>query len=308
MFSAIFLMGPTASGKTGLAVELLESLPIELISVDSALVYKGMDIGTAKPDIATLAKAPHQLIDLIEPTDTYSAAHFRKDALALMADITSRGKIPLLVGGTMLYFNALQDGLSQLPEANQEVRQRLDEEALAIGWPAMHDKLAQVDPETAARLKTTDAQRIQRALEVFELSGKPMSTLYKETEQTALPYRLLKLALVPSDRKVLHQRIADRFEAMLAQGFLEEVRRLRKEYPDLSPESPAMRCVGYRQALEFLDGKVDKAEFREKGIAATRQLAKRQLTWLRGMDDIIEVDCLNPALNEIALKIINNFI
>ncbi|BCM25161.1 tRNA (adenosine(37)-N6)-dimethylallyltransferase MiaA [Methyloradius palustris] len=304
---AIFLMGPTASGKTGLAVELLQHLSIELISVDSALVYKGMDIGTAKPDAATLAKAPHHLIDLIDPTDTYSAAHFRKDALALMADITSRGKIPLLVGGTMLYFNALQSGLSQLPEANQEVRQRLDEEALAIGWPAMHEKLAQVDPETAARLKTTDAQRIQRALEVFELSGKPMSALYKETEQTALPYRLLKLALVPSDRAVLHQRIADRFDAMLAQGFLDEVQRLRKQYPDLSHESPAMRCVGYRQALEFLDGKVDKTEFREKGIAATRQLAKRQLTWLRGMDDIVEVDCLNPAMNEVVLDSINNF-
>jgi len=305
---AIFLMGPTASGKTGLAVELLQQLPIELISVDSALVYKGMDIGTAKPDAATLAKAPHHLIDIIEPTHTYSAAHFRKDALALMVDITSRGKIPLLIGGTILYFNALQGGLSQLPEANSEVRQRLDEEALAIGWPAMHEKLVQVDPETAARLKTTDAQRIQRALEVFELSGKPMSALYKETEQIALPYRLLKLALVPSDRAVLHQRIADRFDAMLAQGFLEEVQGLHQQYPDLSPESPAMRCVGYRQALEFLDGKVDKTEFREKGIAATRQLAKRQLTWLRGMDDTVEVDCLNPAMNEIALKSINNFI
>jgi tRNA dimethylallyltransferase len=202
----------------------------------------------------------------------------------------------------------LQGGLSQLPEANQKVRQRLDEEALVIGWPAMHEKLAQVDPESAARLKTTDAQRIQRALEVFELSGKSMSSLYKETEQTALPYRLLKLALVPSDRKVLHQRIADRFDAMLAQGFLDEVRRLREEYPDLGPESPAMRCVGYRQALEFLDGKVDKAEFREKGIAATRQLAKRQLTWLRGMDDTVEVDCLNPVLNEIVKAEIAQFI
>ncbi len=300
--AAIFLMGPTASGKTGLAVELLKHLPIELISVDSALVYKGMDIGTAKPDAETLTKAPHHLIDLIEPTDTYSAAHFRKDALVLMAGITSKGRIPLLVGGTMLYFNALQGGLSQLPEANQAVRRRLDEEALTVGWATMHDKLAQIDPETAARLKTSDAQRIQRALEVFELSGKPMSVLYKETGQTALPYRLLKLALVPSDRGILHQRIADRFDAMLAQGFLDEVRRLRKHYPDLSPESPAMRCVGYRQALEFLDGMVEKTEFREKGIAATRQLAKRQLTWLRGMDDIIEIDSLNPAVNEIALE------
>lgn len=293
---AIFLMGPTASGKTGLAVELYQNLPVELISVDSALVYQDMNIGTAKPDAATLAQAPHHLIDVIPPTQVYSAANFRNDALSLMADITSRGKVPLLVGGTMLYFNALQAGLSNLPEANHEVRARLDEEAASIGWPAMHAKLVTIDPETAARLKTTDAQRIQRALEVCELSGKPMSTLYRETEQAALPYSLLKVAIVPSDRKVLHERIALRFEQMLALGFLDEVRTLLKTYPSMTTEIPSMRCVGYRQALEHLRGDYDLAELKEKGIAATRQLAKRQLTWLRGMEDTWEVDCLSSDL------------
>lgn len=293
---AIFLMGPTASGKTGLAVELYQHLPVELISVDSALVYQDMDIGTAKPDAATLAQAPHHLIDVIPPTQAYSAANFRNDALRLMTDITARGKIPLLVGGTMLYFNALQSGLSNLPEASPEVRARLDDEAALIGWPAMHDKLAIIDPETAARLKPTDAQRIQRALEVYELSGKPMSALYQETEQTVLPYNLLKIAIVPSDRKILHERIALRFKQMLAQGFLDEVRQLLKTYPSLTAETPSMRCVGYRQALEHLRGDYDLSELKEKGIAATRQLAKRQLTWLRGMDDTWEVDCLSPDL------------
>ena len=305
---AIFLMGPTASGKTGLAVELLQHLPIELISVDSALVYKGMDIGTAKPDAATLAVAPHHLIDVIEPTHVYSAAHFRKDALRLMADITSRGKIPLLVGGTMLYFKALQGGLSQLPEADIEVRARLDAQALEIGWPAMHAMLAKVDPETAARLEPGDSQRIQRALEVYELSGQTMSALHKQSAGDDLPYRLLKIALVPSDRKVLHERIATRFDTMLQQGFLDEVRRLRTAYPELGPETPAMRCVGYRQALQHLDGEYDLAELREKGIAATRQLAKRQLTWLRGMDDTLEVDCLHPQLDIEVFNYINQFI
>jgi len=306
--SAIFLMGPTASGKTGLAVELLQRLPVELISVDSALVYKGMDIGTAKPDAATLEVAPHHLIDVIEPTHVYSAAHFRKDALRLMADITARGKIPLLVGGTMLYFKALQGGLSQLPEADTEVRAKLDAQALEIGWPAMHARLAGVDPATAARLEPGDSQRIQRALEVYELSGQTMTALHQQSTGDALPYKLLKIALVPSDRSVLHQRIAARFDTMLEQGFLDEVRRLRAEYPELGPETPAMRCVGYRQALQHLDGEYDLAELREKGIAATRQLAKRQLTWLRGMDDIVEVDCLNPAMNEIVFSEINQFI
>jgi len=305
---AIFLMGPTASGKTGLAVDLLQRLPVELISVDSALVYKDMDIGTAKPDAATLAVAPHHLIDVIEPTQVYSAAHFRNDALRLMADITARGKIPLLVGGTMLYFKALQGGLSQLPEADIDVRAKLDAQALEIGWPAMHAKLAKIDPETAARLEPGDSQRIQRALEVHALSGQTMSALHKQSTGDDLPYRLLKIALVPSDRKVLHERIATRFDTMLQQGFLDEVRCLRTAYPEFGPETSAMRCVGYRQALQHLDGEYDLAELREKGIAATRQLAKRQLTWLRGMDDTQEVDCLHPQLDTEVFNYINQFI
>jgi tRNA dimethylallyltransferase len=304
---AIFLMGPTASGKTGLAVELFQRFPVELISVDSALVYKGMDIGTAKPDTATLARAPHHLIDIIDPTQAYSAAHFRSDALRLMADIMARGKIPLLVGGTMLYFNALQGGLSNLPQANPDIRARLDDEAREQGWPALHARLAKVDPETAARLEPGDSQRIQRALEVWEISGQPMSALYKQSVSEKLPYNLLKIALIPSDRAVLHQRIAARFDIMLEQGFLQEVVRLRKEYPGLTPDTPSMRCVGYRQALQYLNGEFDAAELREKGIAATRQLAKRQLTWLRGMDDIATLDCLDSKLIDSTSELIGQF-
>lgn len=301
-------MGPTASGKTGAAVELYSRLPIEIISVDSALVFKDMDIGTAKPDADTLAKAPHHLIDIIEPTSAYSAASFREDALRLMAETTARGKIPLLVGGTMLYFKSLESGLSGLPEANQEVRARLDARAALIGWPGMHERLATVDPTTAARLQPNDAQRIQRALEVFELTGESMTDLYAKQTSEALPYKLLKIALVPSDRKVLHERIALRFEQMLAAGFVDEVKALVAKYPQLTPESTAMRCVGYRQALEHLAGDYDIAELRDRGIFATRQLAKRQLTWLRGMDDTVELDCLDPALNELVFNEINQFI
>ncbi len=305
---AIFLMGPTASGKTGAAVDLISMLPVEIISVDSALVYKDMNIGTAKPDVATIAKAPHLLIDIIEPTSAYSAANFRTDALRLMADITARGKIPLLVGGTMLYFKALQEGLSGLPEANPEVRARLDARAAFIGWPAMHDKLALVDPITAARLEPNDTQRIQRALEVFELTGEAISALYAKQTNEVLPYTLLKIALVPSDRKVLHERIAIRFEQMLKDGFVNEVKYLIAKYPSLTPESTSMRCVGYRQALEHLAGEYDLSELCDRGIFATRQLAKRQLTWLRGMDDNVELDCLNPQLNELVFNEINQFI
>jgi tRNA dimethylallyltransferase len=306
--SAIFLMGPTASGKTGAAVDLISKLPVEIISVDSALVFKDMDIGTAKPDAATLAKAPHRLIDIIEPTSAYSAANFRTDALRLMTDITARGKIPLLVGGTMLYFKALQEGLSGLPEANPELRARLDARAAFVGWPAMHQKLALVDPMTAARLEPNDMQRIQRALEVFEITGEAMSTLYAKQTNEVLPYKLLKIALVPSDRKVLHDRIAIRFEQMLKDGFVDEVKRLIAKYPSLTPESTSMRCVGYRQALEHLAGEYDLAELRDRGIFATRQLAKRQLTWLRGMDDNVELDCLNSQLHELVFNEINQFI
>ena len=304
----IFLMGPTASGKTGLAVELYKHLPVELISVDSALVFKGMDIGTAKPDAATLAQAPHHLIDLIAPTEVYSAANFRNDALKLMADITARGKVPLLVGGTMLYFKALQGGLSALPEADAQVRAKLDAEAAQIGWAGMHAKLAKLDAQTAARLQPNDAQRIQRALEVYEISGKTMTELHQASVSNELPYRLLKIALVPSDRKVLHERIAVRFDDMLKQGFVDEVKALLKTYPELKPELPSMRCVGYRQALEHLAGDYDLAELRDRGIFATRQLAKRQLTWLRGMDDTFEVDCLNPNMYEVVFNQINQFI
>jgi tRNA dimethylallyltransferase len=306
---AIFLMGPTASGKTGAAVELFQRLPVELISVDSALVYRGMDIGTAKPDADTLKRAPHHLIDIIDPTEAYSAAQFRSDALRLMGEITVRGKVPVLVGGTMLYFKALQGGLNDLPEADPEVRARLDEEALQLGWPGMHARLAQVDPDTASRLKTTDGQRIQRALEVYELSGKTMTQIFAEEKtQSSLPYRLLKLALVPSDRSVLHQRIAIRFEQMLKDGLLDEVKELRGKYPDLHIGLPSMRCVGYRQAWQYLDGEFGMDDLREKGIAATRQLAKRQLTWLRGMDDTAELDCLDPELHEKVLESIQRFI
>ena len=308
LLPAIFLMGPTASGKTGLAAQLYQHLPIELISVDSALVFKDMDIGTAKPDAATLRQAPHHLIDLISPTQVYSAAHFRHDALKLMADITARGKVPLLVGGTMLYFKALQGGLSNLPEADLEVRAKLDAEALQIGWPAMHAKLAKIDPATAARLEPADAQRVQRALEVFEISGKTMTELHQASRGDDLPYRLLKVALVPSDRSVLHSRIATRFDDMLKQGFLDEVKGLLKQHPELTPELPSMRCVGYRQALEHLAGQYDEAELRDRGIFATRQLAKRQLTWLRGMDDTVEVDCLKPQIYDLVFNEIKQFI
>ena len=305
---AIFLMGPTASGKTGLAVELAQRLPVELISVDSALVYRGMDIGTAKPDQATLARAPHYLIDIIEPTASYSAAQFRNDALQLMNEITARGNIPLLVGGTMLYFNALQHGLNNLPEANPEVRAEIDARAGQVGWPVLHAELAQLDPLTAARLQPNDAQRIERALEVFSITGKPMSTLLEEDERASLPYCLLKIALLPSDRAVLHQRIADRFDDMLKSGLLEEVTRLRQEYPELSLNLPSMRCVGYRQAWQYQDGEIDLAALREKGIAATRQLAKRQMTWLRGMEDVATFDCLDANLLKQVEQSISQFL
>ena len=308
MKPAIFLMGPTASGKTGAAVYLHTKLPVEIISVDSALVFKDMNIGTAKPDAETLSNAPHHLIDIIDPTSAYSAANFRTDALCLMTDITARGKIPLLVGGTMLYFKALSEGMSGLPEANPEVRERLDARAAFIGWPAMHEKLALVDPETAARLQPNDAQRIQRALEVFEITGESMSSLFLKQKSEALPYNILKIALVPSDRKVLHERIALRFEQMLAAGFLDEVKALLAKYPSLTAESTAMRCVGYRQALEHISGEYDANELRDRGIFATRQLAKRQLTWLRGMSGITELDCLNPDLNAVVLQYVEQFI
>ena len=297
---AIFLMGPTASGKTGVAVELVQHLPVELISVDSALVFRDMDIGTAKPDAATLARAPHHLIDIISPTEAYSAAAFRHDALRLMADITARGRIPLLVGGTMLYFKALREGLSALPQADAEVRSELDAEIAQHGIKRLHRRLSEVDAETAARLHSTDTQRIQRAMEIYILGGQPMSELIKQQEQEPLPYRILPIALIPSDRAVLHQRIAVRFADMIKQGLVDELRGLREKYP-LHRDMTSMRCVGYRQAWEYLEGEIDEAGLLEKGIAATRQLAKRQLTWLRSME-VAEIDCLAKDLTDRALR------
>ncbi len=290
---AVLLLGPTASGKTPLALALARVLPVEIVSVDSAQVYRGMDVGTAKPSPEERGAAPHHLIDIIDPTEAYSAAHFRADALRLMNEIAARGRIPLLVGGTMLYFKALREGLSELPESDAGVRARLDTEAAARGWPALHAELAGVDPETAARLKPTDAQRIQRALEVFRISGKPMSQLIGRGKSAALPFRLIELALVPSDRGALHGRIEARFDAMLKDGLVEELRTLRKRYT-LRPGLPSMRCVGYRQAWQFLEGDIKRDELRDRGIFATRQLAKRQLTWLRGMQGITTFDCLAP--------------
>ena len=288
---ALFLMGPTASGKTQVAVELAQQLPVEIISVDSALVYQDMNIGTAKPEVSVLAHAPHHLINILDPTNAYSAAAFRHDALRLMNDITQRGRIPLLVGGTMLYFRALRFGLNELPQADPKVRASLDEQSVRIGWPALHAKLAQVDPETAALLKPNDAQRIQRALEVYQLSGQPMSALFKQQNKYPLPYHVMQIVLIPSERSKLHARIATRFAAMLKLGLVDELLALKEKY-SLHPNLPSMRCVGYRQAWQFLAREINETELLDKGIAATRQLAKRQLTWLRGMPEIIEFDCL----------------
>jgi tRNA dimethylallyltransferase len=294
---AVAIMGPTASGKTAAALEIARQIPSEIISVDSALVYRGMDIGTAKPSSAELASVPHHLIDIIEPTDAYSVAQFCQDTQRLVADIIGRGKLPLLVGGTMMYFKGLRDGLDDLPPADPAIRARLDAEAALIGAPGLHARLATLDPVTAARLEPNDAQRIQRALEVIELSGQPMSQLLAQRAPATLPFDLLPFALEPSDRSVLHARIATRFDVMLQDDALvAEVEQLRAR-GDLHPGLPSMRCVGYRQAWEFLEGVYDRHSLREKGIAATRQLAKRQLTWLRSMPDRIVIDCLgsNPA-------------
>ena len=288
---AICLMGPTASGKTAVSLGLTLRFPLEIVSVDSAQVFRDMDIGTAKPDRATLEKFPHHLIDLISPEESYSAARFRADALRVMAEITARGRIPLLAGGTMLYFKALRDGLSDLPQADAELRRAIDEEAQRRGWPALHADLAALDPAAAARLKPTDAQRIQRALEVVRLTGAPLAESMARRTGAAVPYRLIQLALQPSDRAVLHARIAQRFDAMLEAGLIDEVSALRRKYR-LHAGLPSMRCVGYRQVWDYLEGRSDRAALREKGIAATRQLAKRQLTWLRAWEDVAPLDCL----------------
>jgi tRNA dimethylallyltransferase len=300
-------MGPTASGKTALACALSERFPLGLISVDSALVYRGLDIGTAKPDAATLARYPHELIDIRDPAEPYSAADFSVDAQAAMQRVHQSGKIPLLVGGTGLYFRALQRGLSSLPEADADIRAQLTEEAVAIGWGGMHRRLAELDPPAAERIKPNDAQRIQRALEVITLTGQPLSAQQQGGRGQPFPWRVLKLALLPEDRAPLHARIAQRFEVMLAHGLLDEVRALRQR-GDLRPDLPAIRAVGYRQAWEHLDGLYGAAELRDKGIFATRQLAKRQITWLRGELDARALDPEKNGLLERSIGALSLFL
>ena len=292
---ALLLLGPTASGKSALALALAERFEVEIVSIDSALVYRGMDIGSAKPTAEELRAAPHPLIDIREIDEPYSAADFVTDAVRLVAEIRERGRFPLIVGGTMLYAKALREGLNDMPTTSPEVRAGVLAEGEREGWPAMHAKLAVVDPTTAARLAPNDKQRIGRALEVFRMTGRPLSSFH--AERTVKPYlKLCTVGLVPEDRAKLHARIAERFDAMLAAGFLDEVKRLMAQ-PNFDPESPAMRSVGYRQAIDFLSGRLDEKAFREAGIAATRQLAKRQLTWLRGMTDIIRID---PFVSDVA--------
>ncbi|MCW8943729.1 MAG: tRNA (adenosine(37)-N6)-dimethylallyltransferase MiaA [Sedimenticola sp.] len=300
---AIFLMGPTASGKTALAIDLVQKLPCDIISVDSALVYRGMDIGTAKPDAAELALAPHRLIDICDPGEAYSAARFSEDALREMAEITAAGRLPLLVGGTMLYFRALEFGLSTLPEANPDVRSQLEQEANQVGWEQMHQQLSEVDPESGARIHQNDPQRIQRALEVYRITGQPMSKLQQQAGDYQLPYQPIKLARAPNDRAVLHERIAKRFEIMVQQGFEAEVRQLL-EREDLSPQTPSMRSVGYRQMIQYVKGELSKQEMIERGIIATRQLAKRQFTWLRSYPGVHWLDEDAGDILQQALKII----
>lgn len=298
---AVFLMGPTASGKTDIAVELVHHFPFEIISVDSALVYREMDVGTAKPTADVLAQAPHRLIDIRDPSQAYSAAEFRQDALNEMADIVAHGRIPLLVGGTMLYFRALENGLAILPAADPDVRERLEQEAARSGWLVMHERLSQVDPVSAQRIHPNDPQRIQRALEVFEITGRSLSQLHAEEGAQRLPYRLIKLGLCPEQRAVLHARIEKRFLHMLGMGLLDELARLRAR-GDLRPDMPSMRSVGYRQTWEYLDGAYGYQELVQRGIAASRQLAKRQLTWMRSEQDLLNFSIDEPNIFDRVLK------
>ncbi|MCE9884611.1 tRNA (adenosine(37)-N6)-dimethylallyltransferase MiaA [Obesumbacterium proteus] len=297
---AIFIMGPTASGKTALAMSLRQRFPVELISVDSALIYRGMDIGTAKPTAEELAQAPHRLIDIRDPAESYSAADFRADALREMAAITAEGKIPLLVGGTMLYFKALLEGLSPLPPADPDVRAQIEKQAQELGWETLHRQLQQVDPVSAARIHPNDPQRLSRALEVFLISGKTLTELTKISGET-LPYNVQQFAIAPATREQLHQRIALRFEQMMAAGFEAEARALF-ERGDLHTDLPSVRCVGYRQMWSYLEGEIGYDEMVYRGICATRQLAKRQMTWLRGWESVHWLDSDEPlqALESVA--------
>ncbi|EEX35599.1 tRNA delta(2)-isopentenylpyrophosphate transferase [Vibrio metschnikovii] len=288
---ALFLMGPTASGKTDLAICLRQKYPVEIISVDSALIYKGMDVGTAKPDAKELALAPHRLIDILDPSEAYSVADFRQDALREMQTIVSEGRIPLLVGGTMLYYKALLDGLSPLPAANPAVRQQIESQAQEQGWAALHAQLQQIDPISAARIHPNDPQRLSRALEVYKISGKTLTEL-TQTKGESIPFRVKQFAIAPMDRAELHRRIELRFEKMVKSGFEEEVKALY-DRNDLHPDLPSIRCVGYRQMWDYFDGNSTLDEAIYRGICATRQLAKRQLTWLRSWDELTWLDSEN---------------
>jgi tRNA dimethylallyltransferase len=298
-------MGPTASGKTKLAVQLAKQLDTEIISVDSVLVYKGMDIGTAKPTLEERQGIPHHLIDILDPSEVFSTGSFRKIALQLMEDISRRGKTPVLVGGTMLYFNSLFNGLASLPEANPEIRKKLSDELVAIGKEAMHARLKCIDPESALRIHPNDPQRVQRALEVYELSGKPMTQFFHEAQQQQIPYKKIKLIIAPEDRKLLHEKIAQRFRLMIEQGLIEEVKALYQR-GDLTESLPAIRAVGYRQAWSYLQGEYDLDTMIEKGIIATRQLAKRQFTWLRREEDVLRFKSFEPDLYDKVFQSIEN--
>lgn len=301
-------MGPTASGKTALACFLAQHLPVELVNVDSASVYRGLDIGAAKPDAETRRRFPHHLMDHVAPDEAYSAARFVADAQAVMRQIRARGHVPLLVGGTPLYFRALESGLSDLPAADAALRRTLEEEAARVGWPAMHARLARCDAETAQRLAPHDRQRIQRALEVWHLTGRTLSDWHREQGDAPLPAPTLTLGLLPGQRQRLHERIAQRFDQMLAQGLVEEVRQLRQQYPDLRADHPAMRAVGYRQAWQYLEGELSGAELRERGIIATRQLARRQLTWLRHWPGLVALDPDRADWQQEALTRVREFL
>lgn len=303
---ALFLMGPTASGKTDLAVALAQQGSYEIISVDSALIYRNMDVGTAKPDVELLAKAPHHLINMLDPKESYSAADFRRDALELMADITARGRIPLLVGGTMMYFKMLQQGMASLPTADAAIRQRLLDEAEQFGWVHLHQCLAEVDAVAAQRIKPTDTQRLQRALEVFELTGKSLSHWHQQQAAEAIPYDITAVAIAPTDRAILHERIALRFHLMIENGLVDEVRRLYQR-GDLNTAMPSIRAVGYRQVWQYLEGELSYDEMIERGIIATRQLAKRQMTWLKSWDDLHWIDSQSSNPLKDLLAIITNY-
>ena len=304
---AVFLLGPTASGKTAVALRLARVFPIEVVSVDSAQVYRGMDVGTAKPGAAERAAVPHHLLDILDPTEAYSAGRFRDDALRLVREIHARGRLPVLAGGTMLYFSALTRGLADLPRADAALRERIAARAAAAGWPALHAELARVDPAIAARIGPTDPQRIQRALEVHALTGTRLSELQSRRADAALGFEALAIALEPADRAALHERIAARFRAMLEAGLVAELEGLKRRYR-LHAELPSMRAVGYRQAWQVLEGEAPAETLEARGIAATRQLAKRQLTWLRSMEGLERFDCLRPDLAQAVEQRVREFV